>query len=191
MQQDYSKYPEKETIDEDIKQWFVMRDLKPANTKHPAYKTLQEQAFEVFTPMKWRWVESFGKKEKRYVPYIQDLLFVHTSREKLDPIVANTETLQYRFVKGGKFREAMIVPDKDMEHFINAIRNSPSFIYYTLGEITPRMYNRMIRIIGGPLNGYEGLLVTVRGSKVKRLLVNLPMLLSAAVEVDSEFIQLI
>ena len=51
------------------------------------------------------------------------------------------------------------------------------------------MRNRRIRIIGGPLHGYEGSLVTVRGTTVKRLLVELPMLLAAAVEVEPEFIQ--
>lgn len=190
MQQECHKSPIQKAPNREVKQWFVMRDLKPVNAKRPAYKTLKAEGFEVFTPMKWYWVKSFGKKEKRYVPYIQDLLFVRTTKEKLNPIVENSQSLQYRFVKGGKFKEAMIVRDKDMERFINAIQNSPSFIYYTPEEITPSMYGRTIRIVGGPLNGYEGSLITVRGSKVKRLLVNLPLLVSAAVEVDSEFIQL-
>lgn len=55
----------------------------------------------------------------------------------------------------------------------------------------PAMRNRRIRIIGGPLHGYEGSLVSVRGTTVKRLLVELPMLLAAAVEVEPEFIQLL
>ena len=53
------------------------------------------------------------------------------------------------------------------------------------------MRNRKIRIIGGPLDGYEGNLVTTRGTTVKRLLVELPMLLAAAVEVEPEYIQLL
>ena len=63
--------------------------------------------------------------------------------------------------------------------------------YYRPEEITPAMRNRRIRIIGGPLHGYEGSLVSVRGTTVKRLLVELPMLLAAAVEVEPEFIQLL
>ena len=45
--------------------------------------------------------------------------------------------------------------------------------------------------MGGMLDGFEGYLLTVRGSKVKRLLVELPTLLAASVEVESEYIQLI
>ena len=53
------------------------------------------------------------------------------------------------------------------------------------------MHKRKIRIIGGRLDGFEGYLLTVRGSKVKRLLVELPTLLAASVEVEPEYIQLI
>lgn len=53
------------------------------------------------------------------------------------------------------------------------------------------MRNRKIRIVGGPLDGYEGSLVSVRGTAAKRLLVELPMLLAAAVEVEPEYIQLL
>ena len=58
-------------------------------------------------------------------------------------------------------------------------------------EITPEMLNRPIRIVGGPLDGYEGTLITTRGSKVKRLLVEIPQLLSVGVEVNPEYIQFV
>ena len=56
---------------------------------------------------------------------------------------------------------------------------------------TPAMLRHRIRIIGGRLDGYEGFLLTVRGSKVKRLLVELPTLLTAAVEVEAEFVEVL
>ena len=63
--------------------------------------------------------------------------------------------------------------------------------YYLPEEITPQMFGHKIRIVGGPLDGYEGYLQTVRGSKVKRLLVELDNYLAVSVEVLPEFIQLI
>lgn len=53
------------------------------------------------------------------------------------------------------------------------------------------MFGHKIRIVGGPLDGYEGYLQTVRGSKVKRLLIELDNYLAVSVEVLPEFIQLI
>lgn len=167
-----------------------MRDLKRTNAKQPAYRLLAEQQVEVFTPMKWTLVTSKGKKVRKEVPFLQDLVFVHDTREKIDPIVAKCPTLQYRFLRK-TYRKPMTVPTSEMERFIHAISSSGSPRYYLPEEITPEMYSRKIRIVGGPLDGYEGCLLTMRGSKVKRLLVELPNLLTAGVEVSPEYIQLV
>lgn len=85
----------------------------------------------------------------------------------------------------------MTVLDLEMEKFISAVSSSNSPQYYLPEEITPQMYGRKIRIVGGNLDGYEGYLLTTRGSKVKRLLVELENYLAVSVEVLPEFIQLI
>lgn len=170
--------------------WFVMRDLKRSNALLPAYKMLAEQGFDVFTPMKWQLTVRQGKHERKLVPIMQDLLFVHGTRQNIDPVEKRTPTLQYRFRRHG-YGEPMIVRDSDMERFIYAVRQAESVKYYLPGEITPAMYGRRIRIVGGPLNGYEGTLVTARGTKVKRLLIELPEWIAAAVEVNPEYIQML
>lgn len=170
--------------------WFVMRDLKRANAKLPAYKLFQERKIPVFTPMKWRLGVEKGKKVRREVPYIQDLLFVHDTRANIDPIVEGIATIQYRWQRN-KYREPMTVPDVEMERFIRAVNATEFPKYYLPEEITPAMLNRKIRIVGGSLDGYEGTLVSTRGSKVKRLLVELPGLLAVGVEVEPEYIQLV
>ena len=176
--------------DEKTVRWFVMRDLKRANAKQQAYQILKEKNIEVFTPMKTRLCVVKGEQIRKEVPCIPDLLFVHTTRETLDPIVENIPTLQYRWLRN-KYREPMTVPDAEMERFIRAVHASALPKYYLSEEITPEMYNRPIRIVGGLLDGYEGMLLTTRGSKVKRLLVEIPHLLAVGVEVNPDYIQLI
>lgn len=173
--------------DSDI-QWFVMRDLTHCHSKSPAYKMLDGLKIENFTPKVQKLVVRNGKRERIEVPFIHDLLFVHDSRLTLDPLVEEVPTFQYRFLKG---RMPMIVRDKEMEQFKKAIESSESTQFYSPQEITPDMHKRKIRIIGGALDGYEGSLVTVRGSKVKRLLVELPALIAATIEVETEYIQLL
>lgn len=175
---------------EDARQWFVMRDLKRRNAKMPAYKMFEERQIECFTPMVHRLVKVHGKRENLLVPYMQDLLFVKETRERLDPIVESVPTLQYRFVLGAQ-HTPMVVRTKDMERFVHAVRSTESPRYYRPEEITPAMLHRKIRIFGGLLDGYEGYLLTLRGSRVKRLLVELPHLLIASVEVNPEYIQFI
>jgi hypothetical protein len=174
----------------DERQWFVMRDLKRRNAKQPAYLMFKDKGIEFFTPMVHKLLTIHGKREDREVPFMQDLLFVKETKEKLDIIVEAIPTLQYRY-KLGVQHTPIVVRNTDMERFIKAVEATENPKYYRPEEITPDMLNRKIRIIGGQLDGYIGTLVTTRGSKTKRLLVELPMLLAAAVEVNTEYIQLI
>ena len=175
---------------DDACQWFVMRDLTRPNAKLPAYKLLDGLNIRTFTPMVWKLMLNHGKRERRQMPFIHDLLFVYSSRSALDSVVETTPMLQYRYLRGG-YKMPMTVRAADMQRFIHAVGLSSSPQYYRPDEVTPSMRNRRIRIIGGNLDGYEGSLITTRGSKVKRLLVEIPMLLAATVEVETEFIQLL
>lgn len=174
----------------DKPQWFVMRDLKRTNTKLPAYKMLSDMNFEIFTPMTWKVKLVNGKRVPLKVPFMQDLLFVHVSRRMLDPVVERISTLQYRFMRDG-LRTPMTVRDADMERFIRAVEAADNPKYYAPADIKPSMIGKTVRIIGGPLNNYVGKLQKIQGSKVKRLFVSLSNLLTASVEVNPDYIQVL
>lgn len=171
----------------DIAQWYVMRDLRRPNARILAYRQLEGLGVEVYTPLYRRLTANHKWIEK---PMIHGLLFVHGHRANLDPIVSRIPTLQYRFLPHVR-QEPMIVPDADMERFIHAVRSSSAPRYYLPDEITPSMLGNRISIVGGPLDGYEGHLLKIRGSRIKRLLVRLPGFLYAGVEVNPEYIQLL
>lgn len=171
--------------------WYAMRDLKRANAKEPAYKLLADNQFNVFTPMRWKLVRRQGKLVREQQPFVRDLLFVHESRQRLDPIVDKTPTLQYRYGYGRKYCDPITVPEAEMNRFIFAVGTTDSPVYYLPEEISSKMFGHRIRIVGGVLDGYEGKLITTRGSKVKRLLVELPHLIAAGIEVSPEYIQII
>ncbi len=173
-------------------QWYVLRDLKRANSKTPAYKVLPELGFEVFTPMQWVLKEGpKGGKTRLCRPYIPSLLFVKSLKPKLDEIIERTETLQYRYVKGAPRNTPMIVPLEEMTRFINAVTSTQSCAYYAPEEIGPDMIGRDVMIKGGPLDGQVGKLLKMRGSKKKRLIVDLKGIVVAAVEVEPQYIQFV
>ena len=173
-------------------QWYVMRDLKRPNSLLPAYKELGEKGIEIFTPMQWHVTLCQGKRMRQQRPFIPDLLFAHASRAMLDPLVEAIPTLQYRYLRGGKQFEAMSVRHEAMVRFMEAVEQKEKVEYYSYDEVSPGLYGKRIRIIGGRLNGFEGRLMSKRGSKFKRLLVDLQECnLSAAIEVESEYIQLV
>lgn len=171
-------------------QWFVLRDLRRGNARLTAYDELCQCGYDVFTPQRWEVVNRGGRRSRRLVPVIPDLLFVRTTREAFDPVVQRIPSLQYRYVRGSQ-ATPMVVRNAEMASFIFAVRSLSDTRYFNPDEITPEMCGREIRIVGGPLDGYEGRLLKVRGARVKRLLINLPGLITAAVEVEPEFIQFV
>ncbi|MCD8290471.1 MAG: UpxY family transcription antiterminator [Prevotella sp.] len=170
--------------------WFVLRDLKRPNANLPAYRLLEEANMNVFTPKKWYLATVKGKRVRRQVPVIPDLLFVCDTRENLDPIIERNPLIQYRWLRNMR-RTPMTVPDTEMNRFITAVNSTTFPQYYRPDEITPDMIGRMIRIIDGPLNGYEVPLLKMRGSRVKHIIVQIPSLLTATIDVRPDYIQLL
>ena len=108
------------------KQWFVMRDLKRRNANTLAIHELSAAGFEAFTPMTQMLMTIGGRRQRRDVPVIQDLLFVHETKEALDPYVERHPTLQYRYLRGKRIDEPMTVRTEEMDRFIYAVGNSES-----------------------------------------------------------------
>ena len=175
---------------DEISQWFALRDLSRPNAKSSAYELLKDCGIRCFTPLVKKKMVCGGRREWKDMPYMRDLLFAYSTRSALDPLVEDVISLQYRYVRGG-FKQPMVVREADMNRFIRVTDSTDSPEYYTPCDITPNMCGRRIRIIGGPLDGCEGKLVTVRGSKRRRIMVSLLNLLSVAVEVKPEYIQFI
>ena len=173
--------------------WYVLRDLTRPNALQPAYKRLPALGFTVFTPTRPQIIQRQGRPVREQVPFIHDLLFVHAVKDRLDPVIRRTDTLQYRYLRGAPYRTPMTVADADRRRFITAVTSTDAPRYYTPGEITPAMYGAPVRIIApGPLNGIQGLLLKTRGTRKRHLLIELPGLLAASIEIHTaDYIQLL
>lgn len=176
----------------DRMQWFVLRDLTRPIAKQPGYMRVQQAGLEVFTPMKWVVSQVNGRKTRRKIPAIHDLLFVHATREELDPVIDKTDTLQYRFVKGAAYRQPMTVHEAEMNRFIAAATATDTPKYYTPDELTKLSYGKQVRLVcDGIMNGYEGKLLAIRGSRKKKLVIEMPGLLAVEYEVSPEYVQFV
>ena len=149
------------------------------------------------TPARWRTVVQWFvmrdlKRTNAKLPAYQMLgeMGMEVFTPMVWKIVELTNTLQYRFLRDGK-RTPMTVRETEMERFKKAVEATVNHYYYTPKEVVPDMIGKRVRIVGGPLDGYEGNLQKMQGSRSKRLFVELPDLLTVAVEVQPEFIQII
>ena len=165
------------------KSWYVLRDLRRANAKVRAYEMLAQESFETFTPMKRVTAKVNGHRSIVEYPFVPDLVLVRSTYDELCPAVSRIPLLQFRFVKGcGGL--PMIVNDADMTRFINVTRQAPTVEYYAPGDIKPGMIGKKVRISGGYLNGEEMTLFKKQGSRKKRVIVELPNLCIAVVELE-------
>ncbi len=172
--------------------WFVLRDLSRPNANIPGYKLLEKEEIKFFTPMHFVIKKKNGKNTRIKEPVLRSLVFAYSRKELLDTLTRKYQTLQFRYMYGHSINDPMIVPKDEMDRFIHAIESSYSEpIYYSMEDITADKYGKEVRIIGGNLDGYTGRLLRMRGSKVKRLLVELKGLFVAGVEVDAEYIQFV
>ena len=181
------EFPEPENTQPSSAEWFAMRDLKRPNAKIRAWQELTAAGFDVFTPLQ----QQIISRERRQVAVIPDLLFVHTTRAELDPIVARSTTLQYRYLKGAPAGTPVTVRAEEMNRFISLVRAAKKVSYITPDELTPAMIGRQVRLVcDGPLNGQiVNLLALPSSPRSRRILVTLPGLLSAALTLTPTALQ--
>ena len=180
---------ETESVDKERHtQWFAMRFLYNDQPKIRA--RLEQDKIETYSPMRMVVYERNGRKIRRVEPIIFDLFFVRGTRAEIDPYVLSSPNFQYRYKTGGKYCEPVVVPDEQMNMFIEAIKLTPQPLYFTPDELDVRKGTR-IRIIGGPMDGYEGILMKVKGARSKRLIVEIPDTIAVAVEVSPDLIEVI
>ena len=151
---------------------------------------LNEAGIETFIPIKETITTIRGRKKKVKIPAISNLIFVHSTQRRLAAFTAEDGKFQYTFKRGGMSNEPLIVPDKQMNDFIRAYSHSERPLYFSPGELKLEKGTR-VRIIGGPLDSCEGVLMKVSGARSKRLVVSIPGTMNVAVEISPELIEII
>lgn len=168
--------------------WYAMRALYRTELKTQA--RLNEAGIETFIPIKETIATIRGRKKKVKIPAISNLIFVHSTQRRLAAFTAEDGKFQYTFKRGGMSNEPLIVPDKQMNDFIRACSHSERPLYFSPGELKLEKGTR-VRIIGGPLDSCEGVLMKVSGARSKRLVVSIPGTMNVAVEISPELIEII
>ena len=147
--------------------WVVMR------SKRGGYHEAQDKVYEFFMPMKESVTMRGGQRVKRVVPAIPDVFFVKDSIARLEALVQKNKGVEFLYIKGLPYRQPVVIRDSEMDNFIAATKSSQRMTFYTAGDdALARIVGRRVRI---PHNGsvIEGELITIRGSRYRRLRVRL------------------
>ncbi len=153
--------------------WYAMSATFGRALK--AKEFLESRSVRCFIPMKHE-VVSDGKhgKVRKLVPAINNLLFVHTTRERIQALKSEVDYLQYLTRPEGTLRIPIVVPDRQMDQFITVCDSYNEKLIYLNPEEINLAKGTPVQIIGGVFDGVEGTFVKVEGVRNRRVAVLVP-----------------
>ena len=159
--------------------WFAMS--APYCNEMRAKTLLESKNIECFVPMCYKIVESrLGAKSRKLVPAIHNMIFAHTTKERIQEVKSGVRYLQYR-VKPEKGKNVpIVVPDEQMAHFMAVCNSGNENLKYLLPSEVNLERGTRIKVVGGFFDGIEGRFVKVKGIRNKRVVVSIDGLASVA-----------
>jgi transcription antitermination factor NusG len=170
--------------------WYVLRAV--FNRELKVRDALRRAGFYCYVPMCYRVETVHGRKVRRLLPAITELVFIHSTLSAIKEFKLHSkDTVYWLTTPKDGHREKIIVPDKAMEDFIRLTQQREQEVtYFRPGEISLSKGDR-IRIHGGSFDGVEGTLVKIKGKRDKKILVSIPEIIAAAVSIRPEVVELI
>lgn len=143
--------------------WYPLRVTYGRELKLKQY--LDNLQIRSFVPMQYTEIEMDGRRHRRLVPAIQNLIFVYSTRLQLDFIKELREgATPMRYIIDKSTGNPLVVPNVQMENFIAiSSTNNEDLVYIT--EIHPELRNgERVRITKGIFSGAEGIVVRLKRS---------------------------
>lgn len=146
--------------------WFPLRVTYSREMKVKEYLDSLEVAS--FIPMHCVERERNGVKERKSVPVIHNLIFVHTDRETIDRIKTHSPyASSIRYIMDAVTKKPLTIPNKQMQDFIAVSgKEEEAILYLTPAEVSLKRGDK-VRIKSGIWQGIEGKFVRIqRGLRV-------------------------
>lgn len=145
---------------------------------------------EAFVPLTYVVKTQRGQKHRALVPAISKLLFVKGTLEEVKDYIQHAHYVV--FIRKSTFsnkEEYLTIPTKAMEDFIAVTEHHEEHVTYFRPEEISLQEGDKIRIKGGIYDGREGIIMRIKGKRNKHLVVQIPGMLIAAIELSPEMIE--
>ena len=145
---------------------------------------------EAFVPLTYVVKTHRGQKHRALVPAISKLLFVKGTLEEVKDYILHAHYVV--FIRKSTFsnkEDYLTVPTKAMEDFIAVTEHHEEHVTYFRPEEISLQEGDKIRIKGGIYDGREGTIMRIKGKRNKHLVVQIPGMLIAAIELSPEMIE--
>jgi len=174
----------------DIQQWFCLGCTSPQR-ELKVRDDVRRYGLEAFVPLQYEVKRQRRQEQRALVPAISGLMFAKGTLDEIKEYISHSHFTVY--IKKSTFsnkEDYLTVPTKAMENFIAVTVNHEANISYFKPEEIKLQAGDKIRVKGGIYDGKEGVIMRIKGKRNKHLVVQIPGLLVAAVEMTPELIEL-
>lgn len=179
----------KNKVDEPV--WFAMSATYGRELKAKAF--LESKQVKCFVPMRYEMIkDKTHGKIRKLVPAINNLIFVYTTKERIQTLKSAINYLQYLTKPVNGRNTPIIVPEYQMQQFMDVCDTyNESLVYLSPEEINLEK-GTPVKIVGGAFDGIEGMFLSVNKSPKKRVVVLIQGLTAVMIaEFDNGYLQVI
>lgn len=157
--------------------WYAVRVTYSRELAFKAY--LDEEKIENFIPMRYEYVVKKGRRMRKLVPAVHNLVFIHSTRKRVDEMKNKTGmNLPIRYIMNRETHQPIIIPDEQMRSFILVAGTYDEAIIYIEPEELNLVKGTKVRITGGIFEGAIGEFVRLRHDR--RLVVSIEGVMAVA-----------
>ena len=174
----------------EIQQWFCLGCTSPQR-ELKVRDDVRRYGLEAFVPLQYEVKRQRRQEQRALVPAISGLMFAKGTLDEIKEYISHSHFTVY--IKKSTFsnkEDYLTVPTKAMDNFIAVTVNHEANISYFKPEEIKLQAGDKIRVKGGIYDGKEGVIMRIKGKRNKHLVVQIPGLLVAAVEMTPELIEL-
>ena len=132
---------------------------------------LDNEKIENFIPMHHEIMVKNGKKKRKLVPIIHNLIFIKATYAAIWEVKKILSYLQFMTEKREGRKVPIIVPEQQMHQFIAVSSTYNESLRYFKPEELNLAKGVKVRIHGGEFDGREGIYVKIKGARDRRLVV--------------------
>ena len=175
-------------IDEEVK-WYSVGCASPQK-ELKVRDDARQRGLEAFVPLVYQVKTHKKQKYRALVPALPGLMFIKgTENEVKDYMNKSHFPVYMRKSTFTNKEEFLTIPTQAMENFIAVTeKNEEHITYFRPEEISLQAGDRII-VKGGLYDGREGIIMRIKGKRNKHLVVQIPGVLIAAVEMKPELIE--
>lgn len=144
-----------------------------------------------FVPLKYEVKKVKGREQRMLVPAITKLIFVKGTLEEVQDYLAHAHFVVY--IQRSTFsnhKEFLTVPTRAMEDFIAVTEHHEEHVTYFNPQEIRLNVGDQIRVKGGLYDGREGIIMRIKGKRNRHLVVQIPGILIAAIEMTPNMIEI-